>query len=143
MAYTSIQIDDYNAHYREQVTMIACSPNMKNVVTWSDKDISAVCWCVSDNQQELEPKHKIPLENNKKYNNYDKYFVYSIYIESEFSKNLGDIKEYFTVSDNMFVSMPISEENDMKVFIKDDDYVSKIEYIKRIKVDKFSFYVER
>ncbi|CAG8787672.1 898_t:CDS:2, partial [Gigaspora rosea] len=96
--------------------------------------------CVSDNQQklELEPKHKISLENNKKY----KYFVYSKYNESELSKNFGDIKNYFTVSDDMFVSMPISEEKDeMKVVIKGDG--SKIENIKRIKVGIFKFETEK
>ncbi|RIB23061.1 hypothetical protein C2G38_2242907, partial [Gigaspora rosea] len=134
MEDTSISIDNHNAHngkqeeftphVREQVTMITCSPNMKNIVTWSDKDKSAVFWCVSDNwcdfdnQQELEPKHKISLKNNKKYINYDKYFVYSKYNESELSKNFGDIRYYFTVSDNKLVSMPIEnveEKDKMKV----------------------------
>ncbi|KAF0431418.1 hypothetical protein F8M41_005400 [Gigaspora margarita] len=90
MVDTYIPIDDYNAHNgkqekfiphdREQVTMIMCSPNMQNIVTWSNKDNSAVC-----------------------------------------------------------CSMAISEEKDeMKIVIKDDD-VSKIEYIKRIKVGNFHF----
>ncbi|KAF0431422.1 transient receptor potential cation channel subfamily a member 1-like [Gigaspora margarita] len=154
MEDTSIQIYGHNAHNgkqefathngkqeafiphaREQVTMIMCSPNMKNIVTWSDVDKSAVCWCISDNQQELELKHKISLENNKKYKNHDKYFIYSKYIKSNHSKNFGDIKNYFTVSDDKFVSMPISEEKDeVKVVIKDYD-----EYIKRIKVGIFKF----
>ncbi|CAG8595527.1 19910_t:CDS:2, partial [Gigaspora margarita] len=52
----------------------------------------------------------------------------------------GDIKNYFTVSDDKFVSMPISEEKDkMKVVIKDDEDLSKIECIKRIKVGIFNF----
>ncbi|KAF0447037.1 hypothetical protein F8M41_002851 [Gigaspora margarita] len=134
MATTSIQIEvpttqdgkqEFIPHDREQVTMITCSPNMKNIVTWSYKDNSAVCWCVSDNQQKLELKHKISLENNKKYKNYDKYFVYS----KQLSKNFGDIKNYFTVSDdkiedairikigifnfktgeNLFLNLPYSE----------------------------------
>ncbi|KAF0412138.1 hypothetical protein F8M41_007987 [Gigaspora margarita] len=128
MAYTSIQIDDHNAHDREQVTMITCSPNMKNIVTWSDKDNSAVCWCVSDNQQELEPKHKISLENNQKYNNYDKYFVYSEYNKHIHSKNFGDIRNYFTVSDDKVVSMPI-EKVDLKT-----KYISKTEEKDEMKI---------
>ncbi|CAG8495688.1 13705_t:CDS:2 [Gigaspora rosea] len=74
-----------------------------------------------EQQPELEPKHKITLENNKKYKNYDKYFVYSKYIESELSKKFGDIKNYFTVSDDKFVSMPIDkveEKDGIKVVIK-------------------------
>ncbi|KAF0431415.1 hypothetical protein F8M41_005397 [Gigaspora margarita] len=146
MMDTSIQMDDYNAHNgkqeeliphdREQVTMIICSPNMKNIVTWSDKDNSTVCWCVPDNQLKLVLKHKISLGNNKNYKNY----VYSKHNECNLSKKFGDIKSYFTVSDNKLVSMPISEEKDeMKIVIKDDDDVSEIERIKRIKVGIFNF----
>ncbi|KAF0431413.1 hypothetical protein F8M41_005395 [Gigaspora margarita] len=61
MMDTSIQIDDHNAHNgkqeeltphdREQVTMITCSPNMKNIATWSDKDNSAVCCFDVDNMK--------------------------------------------------------------------------------------------
>ncbi|CAG8849377.1 16227_t:CDS:2, partial [Gigaspora margarita] len=132
MEDTSIQIDGHNAHNGKQEFTT-------HIVTWNDKDKSAVCWCDSDNQQELELKHKISLENNKKYKNHDKYFIYSKYIKSNHSKNFGDIKNYFIVSDDKFVSMPISEEKDeMKVVIKDDDD-SKIEYIKRIKVGIFKF----
>ncbi|KAF0431421.1 hypothetical protein F8M41_005403 [Gigaspora margarita] len=150
MEDTPIQIDGHNAHNgkqeftthngkeeafiphaREQMTMITCSPNMQNIVTWSDVDKSAICWCVSDNQQKLELKHKISLENNKKYKNY----VDWKYITRSHSKNFGGIKNYFTVSDDKFVSMPISEEKDeVKVVIKDYD-----EYIKRIKVGIFKF----
>ncbi|CAG8511376.1 6817_t:CDS:2, partial [Gigaspora rosea] len=109
--------------------------------------VNAICWCVSDNQQELEPKHKISLEDNKKYKNYDKYFVYSKYIERKLSKKFGDIKNYFTVSDDKFVSMPI-EKVDSKI-----NYISKTEEkdemkivseikktsVKRIKIGIFNF----
>ncbi|CAG8718431.1 34609_t:CDS:2 [Gigaspora margarita] len=78
--------DELTPHNREQVTMITCSPNMKNIVTWSDEDNSAVC-----------------------------------------CKKFGDIKNYFTVSDDKFVSMPISEE-EVEIIKEDDD--SKINYVK-------------
>ncbi|CAG8786024.1 7868_t:CDS:2, partial [Gigaspora margarita] len=76
----------------------------------------------------------------EKYKNCDKYFVYSKYIECEHSKKFGDIDKYFIVSNNKLVSMPISEEKDeMKIVIKDDDDVSEIECIERIKVGIFNF----
>ncbi|KAF0412140.1 transient receptor potential cation channel subfamily a member 1-like [Gigaspora margarita] len=157
MEDTLISIDDnithngkqekFILHDREQVTMITCSPNMKNIVTWSDKDKSAVCWCAFDNQQTLEPKHKISLENNKKHKNYDKYFVYSKRKKSELSKNFGDIRNYLTVSDDKFVSMPI-EEVDLEIkyiskTVEKDEMkvVSEIKKksVKRIKVGIFNF----
>ncbi|CAG8780217.1 1570_t:CDS:2 [Gigaspora margarita] len=93
---------------------------MKNIVTWSDEDNSVVCWHIS-NQQELKHRHRISLENNESFINYDENKVYSEYIESKYSKNFGDIKNWFTVSDDKFVSMPIK-----KVYIK-INYVSKTE----------------
>ncbi|KAF0412143.1 hypothetical protein F8M41_007992 [Gigaspora margarita] len=108
--------EELTPHNRKQVTMITCSSNMKNIVTWSDVDKSAVCWCISVNQQELELKHKISLENNKKY----KYFVYSEHIKCNLSKNFGDIRNYLTVSDDKFVSMPI-EKVDLEI-----KYISKL-----------------
>ncbi|KAF0412145.1 transient receptor potential cation channel subfamily a member 1-like [Gigaspora margarita] len=112
--------EDFTPHDRKQVTMIACSPKMKNIVTWSDEDNSVVCWHIS-NQQELKHKHRISLENNEGFINYDENKVYSEYTESKYSKNFGDIKNWFTVSDDKFVSMPIE-----KVYIK-INYVSKTE----------------
>ncbi|KAF0431419.1 wd-40 repeat protein [Gigaspora margarita] len=137
--------EEFTPHTREQVTMITCSPNMKNIVTWSDVDKSAVCWCVSDNQQKLELKHKISLENNK---NYDKYFVYSKYIESEHSKNFDDIRNYLTVSDDKFVSMPIEkvdlEIKNIKINEKDErKVVSEIENKSVIKIGIFNFQTEK
>ncbi|KAF0412146.1 transient receptor potential cation channel subfamily a member 1-like [Gigaspora margarita] len=150
MEDTYIPIDDHDTHNgkqeefithdREQVTMITCSPNMKYIVTWSDMDKSAVFWRVSDNQQKLEPENKFSLKNNKQHKNYDKYFVYSKYIECQnnHSNIFGNIRNYLTVSDDKFVSMPISEEKDkIKVVIKDD--VSEIKYVEMIKVGVFNF----
>ncbi|RIB23079.1 hypothetical protein C2G38_910415 [Gigaspora rosea] len=119
--------EEFTPHYRKQVTMITCSPKMENIVTWSDEDNSVVCWHISDNQKELEPKHKISLKNNENFINYDENKVYSKYIESRYSKNFGDIKNWFTVSDDKFVSMPI-EKIDLK-----------IKYITRIKIGIFNF----
>ncbi|CAG8808015.1 33816_t:CDS:2, partial [Gigaspora margarita] len=150
MVDTYIPIDDHDTHNgkqeefithdREQVTMITCSPNMKYIVTWSDMDKSAVFWRVSDNQQKLEPENKFSLKNNKQHKNYDKYFVYSKYIECQnnHSNTFGNIRNYLTVSDDKFVSMPISEEKDkIKIVIKDD--VSEIKYVQMIKVGVFNF----
>ncbi|CAG8820275.1 22675_t:CDS:2, partial [Gigaspora margarita] len=109
--------------------------------------IKAIGLCINEAYDKLEPKHKISLENNKKYKNYDKYFVYSKYIKCNHIKNFGDIRNYLTVSDDKFVSIPIEkvdliikeiskteEKDEMKV-------VSKIE--KKIKIGKLTFYVKR
>ncbi|CAG8588406.1 31157_t:CDS:2 [Gigaspora margarita] len=99
--------EELTPHNREQVTMITCSPNMKNIVTWSDVDKSAVLNLI-----------KILVTRN-----------------------------YLTVSDDKFVSMPIErarlninvvskteEKDEMKV-------ISKIEkkFVKRIEVGIFNF----
>ncbi|RIB23074.1 hypothetical protein C2G38_2139927 [Gigaspora rosea] len=110
----------FTPHYRKQVIMITCSPKMENIVTWSDEDNSVVCWHISDNQKELEPKHKISLKNNENFINYDENKVYSEYIESKYSENFGDIKNWFTVSNDKFVSMPIEKKIDLKI-----KYISK------------------
>ncbi|CAG8726126.1 9630_t:CDS:2, partial [Gigaspora rosea] len=140
--------EEFTPHNREQVTMITCSPKMENIVTWSDEDNSVVCWHISDNQKELEPKHKISLKNNENFINYDENKVYSEYIESKYSENFGDIKNWFTVSNDKFVSMPIEKKIDLKIkYIsktKEKDEmkaVSKIEekVVTRIKIGIFNF----
>ncbi|CAG8495669.1 13704_t:CDS:2, partial [Gigaspora rosea] len=93
-------------------------------------------------KKELEPKHKISLENNENFINYDENKVYSEYIESNYSKNFGDIKNWFTVSDDKLVSMPIERVPlTIKVVSKTDEKdemkaVSKIEEkaVTRIKI---------
>ncbi|RIB23058.1 hypothetical protein C2G38_2139922 [Gigaspora rosea] len=76
----------------------------------------------------------IPIDDHNAHNGKQEKFTPHVREQSELSKNFGDIKDYFNVSDNMFVSMPISEEKDEMKVIKDDEDVSKIDYIKRIKV---------
>ncbi|CAG8556402.1 10616_t:CDS:2 [Gigaspora rosea] len=63
--------------------------------------------------------------------------------ECNLSKNFGDIRNYLTVSDDKFVSMPISEEKDvMRIGLKIDE-VSRIEDAKEFKSASFRFYAER
>ncbi|CAG8612877.1 15518_t:CDS:2, partial [Dentiscutata heterogama] len=154
MASTFIPIEEYNGeqkdfslHDREQVTMIACSPNFKYIATWSDMNKSAVFWSIPDkfdkfdNQQQLKPKYKILLGN---YKNYNKYKVYSNSDIEPFSndKTFGDIKNYFTVSDDEFVAMPIERVEIERVRIervevkRDETESDKIERVKSKVVSK-------
>ncbi|CAG8534419.1 22752_t:CDS:2, partial [Gigaspora margarita] len=111
---TLISIDDHNSHNGKQefTTLIG----KKEEFTPHDR------------KQKLEHKYKISLKNNKRYRNYDKYFVYSKYIKSELSKNFGDIRKYLTVSDDKFFSMPI-EKVDLEI-----KYISKTEEKDEMKV---------
>ncbi|CAG8735078.1 5052_t:CDS:2, partial [Dentiscutata erythropus] len=165
MASTSISIEDPYTHNREQVTMIVCSPNLKYIATWSDMNKSAVFWSIPDNfdnqqfnQQQLKPEHTILLEKYKDRNKYKVYSNSDIEPSSD-SETYGDIKNYFTVSDDKFVAMPIkrieverSETEQVEIEKAKSEAVSKIEdkcdlktakkYGSRVQIGIFNFKTE-
>ncbi|CAG8659665.1 2900_t:CDS:2, partial [Dentiscutata erythropus] len=88
--------NDFTPHNKKKIAYVACSPKMEYVATWSIEDLSAVGWCINNNQ--LKHEYMIPKEKRDYDNNF------KIYID-DYDDYLRYDKNFFTVSDNKFVTV--------------------------------------